>query len=102
MDVVVTAGALVITTNGVMLLSSKRGKRRQKPKGKEPDDAGGYGYNHNREPNPDCPRCNGDGVGRPHFADTTKLSPIARLAYSGTKLVKGGIEISTISREKNV
>ncbi|EDV9437396.1 terminase small subunit, partial [Salmonella enterica subsp. enterica] len=69
-------------------------------KGKEPDDAGGYGYNHNREPNPDCPRCNGDGVGRPHFADTTKLSPIARLAYSGTKLVKGGIEISTISREK--
>ncbi|EAQ6131916.1 terminase small subunit [Salmonella enterica] len=69
-------------------------------KGKEPDDAGGYGYNHNREPNPDCPRCNGDGVGRPHFADTTKLSPIARLAYSGTKLVKSGIEISTISREK--
>ncbi|NRK12141.1 terminase small subunit, partial [Salmonella enterica subsp. enterica serovar Typhi] len=67
---------------------------------KEPDDAGGYGYNHNRDPNPDCPRCNGDGVGRPYFADTTKLSSIARLAYSGTKLVKGGIEISTISREK--
>ena len=56
-------------------------------KGKEPDDAGGYGYNHNREPNPDCPRCNGDGVGRPYFADTTKLSSIARLAYSVTKLV---------------
>ncbi len=69
-------------------------------KGKELDDAGGYGYNHNREPNPDCPRCNGDGVGRPYFADTTKLSSIASLAYSGTKLVKGGIEISTISREK--
>ncbi|ELK3040259.1 terminase small subunit [Salmonella enterica] len=69
-------------------------------KGKEPDDAGGYGYNHNREPNPDCPRCNGDGVGRPHFADTTKLPPIARLAYSGVKLGKNGVEITAISRER--
>ncbi|WP_240782892.1 terminase small subunit [Escherichia sp. E1130] len=69
-------------------------------KGKEPNDAGGYGYNHNDEPNPECPRCNGDGVGRAHFADTTKLSSVGRLAYSGTKLVKGGIEITAISREK--
>lgn len=81
-------------------LTEQKEKVAGKEGAKEQDDVGGYGYNHNREPNPDCPRCNGDGVGRPHFADTTKLSPIARLAYSGTKLVKGGIEISTISREK--
>ncbi|MGM3311596.1 terminase small subunit, partial [Enterobacter hormaechei subsp. steigerwaltii] len=31
---------------------------RDKP---EPVDVGGYGYDHNREPNPECPRCNGDG-----------------------------------------
>ncbi|MEQ9902558.1 terminase small subunit [Pectobacterium aroidearum] len=72
---------------------------RQK-KGKEPSDNGGYGYDHNREPNCDCPRCNGDGIGRPHFTDTRNLTGIARLAYSGTKVVKGGVEISAISREK--
>ena len=31
--------------------------------------------------------------------DTRELSPIARLAYAGTKVSKGGIEIATISRE---
>ena len=72
-------------------------KARNKP---EPPDKGGYGYDHNREPNPACPRCNGDGIGRPHFPDTRTLSGAARLAYSGTKVVKGGIEISAISREK--
>lgn len=40
---------------------------------KLPEDPGGYGYDHNREPNSDCPRCNGDGIGQPYFADTRKL-----------------------------
>ena len=44
-----------------------------KVEGKEgvklPEDPGGYGYDHNREPNPGCPRCNGDGIGQPYFAD---------------------------------
>ncbi|PHZ53069.1 hypothetical protein CK478_02385 [Enterobacter hormaechei] len=30
-------------------------------KSREPADVGGYSYDHNREPNPACPRCNGDG-----------------------------------------
>ena len=67
---------------------------------REPVDVGGYGYDHNREPNPDCPRCNGDGVGKPYFADTRKLSPDAALAYSGVKLGKNGVEITAISRER--
>ncbi len=33
-------------------------------KSREPADVGGYGYDHNREPNPACPRCNGDGIGQ--------------------------------------
>jgi hypothetical protein len=37
-------------------------------------------------PNPECPRCNGDGIGQPFFADTRKLAPDAALAYSGVKL----------------
>lgn len=75
-----------------------------KVKGKEgaipPEDPGGYGYDHNREPNTGCPRCNGDGIGQPYFADTRKLSPDAALAYSGVKLGKNGIEITAISRER--
>lgn len=75
-----------------------------KVEGKEgaklPEDPGGYGYDHNREPNPDCPRCNGDGIGQPYFADTRKLPPDAALAYSGVKLGKNGVEITAISRER--
>lgn len=69
-------------------------------KGKEPVDVGGYGYDHNQEPNPACPRCNGDGIGHPYFADTRKLPPVSRLAYSGIKLGKNGVEITAISRER--
>lgn len=67
---------------------------------KQPEDTGGYGYDHNREPNPACPRCNGDGIGRPHFPDSRFLPPTAALAYSGVKVGKNGVEITSISREK--
>ncbi|MGY6029850.1 terminase small subunit [Phytobacter sp. AG2a] len=69
-------------------------------KRREPEDVGGYGYDHNREPNPECPRCNGDGIGQPYFSDTRKLAPDAALAYSGVKLGKNGVEITAISRER--
>ena len=67
---------------------------------REPVDVGGYGYDHTREPNPGCPRCNGDGIGQPYFADTRKLSPVAAVAYAGVKLGKNGVEITAISRER--
>lgn len=67
---------------------------------REPEDSGGYGYDHNREPNPECPRCNGDGIGRPYFPDTRKLPEASRLAYSGVKIGKNGVEITAISRER--
>ncbi|HAT4016726.1 TPA: terminase small subunit [Citrobacter freundii] len=76
----------------------------EKVKGKEgailPKDTGGYGYDHNREPNPECPRCNGDGIGQPYFPDTRKLPAASRLAYSGVKVGKNGVEITAISRER--
>ncbi|HEG1754170.1 terminase small subunit [Enterobacter kobei] len=65
-----------------------------------PQDTGGYGYDHNREPNPECPRCNGDGIGQPYFPDTRKLPAASRLAYSGVKVGKNGVEITAISRER--
>ncbi|MFK0369697.1 terminase small subunit [Enterobacter sichuanensis] len=67
---------------------------------REPVDVGGYGYDHTREPNPACPRCNGDGIGQPFFADTRKLPATAALAYSGVKLGKNGVEITAINRER--
>ncbi|RHI00121.1 terminase small subunit [Enterobacter cloacae] len=70
---------------------------RDKP---EPVDVGGYGYDHNKEPNPECPRCNGDGIGQPYFPDTRKLPAASRLAYSGVKVGKNGVEITAISRER--
>ncbi|MDO2432108.1 terminase small subunit [Enterobacter bugandensis] len=67
---------------------------------REPEDTGGYGYDHTREPNPTCPRCNGDGIGQPYFPDTRKLPAASRLAYSGVKVGKNGVEITAISRER--
>jgi len=67
---------------------------------RQPEDTGGYGYDHNKEPNPECPRCNGDGIGQPYFPDTRKLPEISRLAYSGVKVGKNGVEITAISRER--
>ncbi|MEP8956601.1 terminase small subunit [Enterobacter mori] len=67
---------------------------------RQPEDPGGYGYDHNREPNPACPRCNGDGIGQPYFPDTRKLPAASRLAYSGVKVGKNGVEITAISRER--
>ncbi|BBT90908.1 terminase small subunit [Enterobacter cloacae] len=69
-------------------------------KNREPVDVGGYGYDHTREPNPQCPRCNGDGIGQPYFPDTRKLPEVSRLAYSGVKVGKNGVEITAISRER--
>lgn len=77
-------------------LAKTAGNERAKP----PQDSGGYGYDHNKEPHQECPRCNGDGIGQPYFADTRKLSPAAALAYSGVKLGKNGVEITAISRER--
>ncbi|GAA0468289.1 terminase small subunit [Tatumella punctata] len=65
-----------------------------------PDCSGGLDYNRTIDANPDCPVCRGEGVGRVYMQDTRKLSPIARLAYSGTKVTQGGIEVVSISREK--
>lgn len=45
------------------------------------------------DPNPDCPRCGGEGWGRVHVADTRKLAPRGRVLYAGVKVGKEGIEV---------
>lgn len=63
-----------------------------------PTDEGGYGYSAKREPNPDCPECDGDGDGRVILQDTRNLSRAAQLLYGGTKIGKGTIEVNMESR----
>lgn len=62
------------------------------------DDQGGTGFNGTRDPNPECPECWGEGVGRPFFTDTRKLAPENRALYAGVKQTKEGLEIQMHSQ----
>jgi phage terminase small subunit len=54
---------------------------------------GGLGYSPTREPNPDCPKCKGEGLPRTWLADSRKLSRSAAALFAGVKQTKDGIEI---------
>ena len=54
---------------------------------------GGLGFVDNAIPNPDCPKCSGEGRGELYIADTTLLGGDARLLYAGAKYGKFGVEI---------
>jgi hypothetical protein len=56
---------------------------------------GGLGYRPKREPNPECPICEGEGVMRTWLADSRELSPQAARLFAGVKQTKEGIEIKT-------
>ena len=64
-----------------------------------PLDDGGYGFDSTLDPNPDCPRCNGEGQGRAHFHDSRDLSISARRLYAGVKQGKFGLEVSTRNQD---
>lgn len=64
------------------------------------DNSGGYGYQRTKDPHPDCPKCEGEGLPETWFADTRKLSPAASALFDGVKQTQNGIEIKTLSREK--
>lgn len=54
---------------------------------------GGLGFDKIKAPNADCPECRGLGVGYTYIADTTQVSPQAKLIYAGVKETQHGIEI---------
>lgn len=64
-----------------------------------PNDRGGYGYDSTLDPNPDCPRCNGAGIGRPHFHDTRDLRGASRRLFAGIKEGKFGTEVITRNQD---
>ncbi|EOX1682158.1 TPA: terminase small subunit [Yersinia enterocolitica] len=65
-----------------------------------PLDDGGYGFDSTLDPNPDCPRCNGEGQGRAHFHDSRDLSISARRLYAGVKQGKFGLEVITRNQDE--
>lgn len=58
-----------------------------------PTDEGGYGYSPQNEPSMTCPQCEGFGLERVIFADTTKLEGGARAIVRGVKVTANGTEI---------
>jgi phage terminase small subunit len=71
-------------------LGSKRPEPEPEPL---PIDAGGYGFDVYASPNPECPRCLGEGHVMPIVKDTRKLKGAAKRLYAGFKQTKDGIEI---------
>jgi phage terminase small subunit len=63
--------------------------RRREP----PPMLGGLGYDHHRDPNLKCPKCEGHGDERLRVMDMRKASPSARKLIAGVKKTKEGIEI---------
>ncbi|HTG26096.1 MAG TPA: terminase small subunit [Reyranella sp.] len=63
------------------------------------DSQGGVGYTIKKAPNPACPECFGDGIHRVVLKDSRRLSPGAKLVYSGVKETKDGFEMKMESRE---
>ncbi|WP_323086160.1 terminase small subunit [Providencia alcalifaciens] len=68
-------------------------------KKKIPHDNGGYGYDNSLDPNPDCPRCSGFGIGHAHFHDTRDLTGAARRLFAGVKEGKFGVEVITRNQD---
>tara|TARA_R110000787_G_scaffold33079_6_gene86903 strand:- start:1217 stop:2056 length:840 start_codon:yes stop_codon:yes gene_type:complete len=64
-----------------------------------PTDAGGYGYNLNETPNPDCAECSGFGIEVVRMADTRTLSPGARLLFEGVEETKQGKKFKVNDRQ---
>jgi phage terminase small subunit len=54
----------------------------------------------NVAPNPECPICHGEGIGRMFVADTRNLKGAGLMLYNGVKQTKDGLEIKIQDRSK--
>ncbi len=68
--------------------------------GKEPSDAGGYGFRDFHLPHAGCPKCGGEGVPRVYAEDTRNLNGSAKLLFAGVKQTKDGLEIKMQDQAK--
>lgn len=65
-----------------------------------PNGAGGYGYSKFRAPNPDCPKCDGNGFKEVVTNDTRHLSDKARKLYKGIDYKNGEYVITMHDQAK--
>lgn len=72
---------------------------RKNPEGLPMPD-GGFGYRRARQPNPECPECEGEGVQYIAPVDTSKLSPSAKAIFQGAKPTQAGIQILVADKVK--
>lgn len=63
---------------------------------------GGVGYSAKRKPNPECPECDGEGIGRTVISDTRTLTPTEQVLFAGVKETRHGIEVLTRSKDKAI
>lgn len=67
--------------------------------GKPEPEYGGLGFVDNADPNPECPRCYGEGCGNIFISDTRDLDGADRQYLLGVKQTKNGIEVLTESKQ---
>ncbi|MEN4050161.1 terminase small subunit [Serratia marcescens] len=67
--------------------------------GRSEPEYGGLGFVTNSDPNPDCPRCNGEGEGELLMGDTRDLDANEHAYFLGVKQTKNGIEAVTESKQ---
>lgn len=65
-----------------------------------PDGMGGFGYDMNKPPAPDCPECGGHGWEHIHIEDTRRLKGDARRLYAGVKKTKDGLQVLLRDQDK--
>lgn len=63
---------------------------------------GGVGFRKRAHPHPDCPECEGEGVGYSFVKDTRYLPRAAARLFAGIKETKDGLEIKTRKVDKLV
>lgn len=64
------------------------------------NEQGGEGFDPRKDPNPDCPECFGEGIGRMLLKDTRKLKGGALKLFNGAKQTRDGVEVKVIDRAK--
>ena len=64
-----------------------------------PDGMGGFGFDRQREPCPECPECGGDGVESVFLTDTRKLTGAAKKLYAGIEQTQKGLKIRTRNQD---
>jgi hypothetical protein len=67
-----------------------------------PDGMGGFGFDVNADPHPECPECGGNGIEMVHIADTRKIKGAAKALYVGAERTRNGIKISMRDKDAAV